>query len=126
MHQGIAYFVNRAGVCYGLNSTTGQEIFAKRLKGSTWATPIALGQQIFFFARDGQINILTAEASEPSLTFWNGLPEPPKAGPQETSSGNGRPGSMDYGPVLYAAAWCGDSFLLRRGTRLYRVAVGKH
>lgn len=122
VHDGLACFVNRQGVCYALNADTGKEAFVKRLKGSTWATPIALGHQIFFFSREGQVSALSTTSSNQKITTWDGLPEPPKPEPasEEESAG---PAGMSTGPVLYAATWCGDAFLLRRGTRLFSVAA---
>ena len=128
VHQGMAYFVNRRGVCYGLNAQSGEEVFAIRLSGSSWATPIALGEQIFFFGRDGKVDVLSMVNSMPSVTTWDGLPAPKESSGSterqvQDQDAVRRRGPMSYGPVVYAATWCGDSFLLRRGSRLYAVAV---
>jgi outer membrane protein assembly factor BamB len=120
--DGMAYFVNRAGVLYGLQADSGEEVFAKRLKGGTWATPIAVGQQVFFFGRDGKINILDQDASNPKLSIWDGLPKPGKpATPQAEAARSGPSGAS--GPVLYAAVWCENLLMLRRGDRLFAVNV---
>jgi len=122
VYDDMAFFVNRAGVLYGLKADTGEEIFAKRLKGSIWATPITVGQQVFFFGRDGKVSILDRNAETPNISTWDGLPEPPKTAEPEGDTGRrGPPGAS--GPVLYAAAWCENVLVLRRGDRLFAVNV---
>ncbi len=120
VHDGVALFVNREGVLYGLNAEDGEELFAKRLKGSMWSTPVGLGKQVFFFERDGKVDILSDVATSQTLVTWDQLPQPPKS--EEPAEEGGRPSTFS-GPVLYAATWCGDCVLLRRGDRLFSVAM---
>lgn len=119
VHGDTAYFVNREGVLYGLNAETGEEEFAKRLKGSAWATPIGVGSDVFFFCRDGKVNQLT----EQKLSTWDQLPKPETAEAAEESQQQQRGPGAFSGSVLYAASWCGDQVLLRQGDRLASVAV---
>lgn len=119
VHNGVALFVNREGVLYGLNAEDGKELFAKRLRGSMWSTPMGVGDQVFFFERDGKVESLSDIAESQTLTTWDKLPQPPK---QEEPAAGGRP-AMFSGPVLYAATWCSDRVLLRRGDRLFSVAT---
>lgn len=121
VHNDVAFFVNREGVLYGLKAVDGEEVFAKRLKGSSWATPIGVGSQVFFFGRDGKVDVLADVSDDPAISTWDGLPEPPKPETPPAGAGGGPP--TFSGPVMYAAAWCGDSVLLRRGDRLFSVAV---
>lgn len=127
VHNDIAFFVNREGVLYGLNAESGEELFAKRLKGSSWATPIGVGHQVFFFGRDGKVDRVSDLTGSQKITTWNKLPEPPL--PEEPSDSNGdeQPGrrgpAMSSGPVVYAATWCRDQVLLRRGDKLFAVQI---
>lgn len=123
-HNGVAMFVNREGVLYGLNAETGDELFAKRLKGSIWATPIAMGEQVLFCEKDGKIDTLSNIDSAQKLSTWDKLPEPPKPDPPAEAENEGR-GGPPSGPVLYAAVVIGDRLLLRQGDRLFSVAL-KH
>ena len=120
VHNGVAMFVNREGVLYGLDATSGEELFARRLKGSMWSTPIAVGDQVFFFERDGKVDTLSNITTTQKLTTWDQLPQPPK--PDEPAAEGGRP-PMFSGPVLYAATWCDDLVLLRRGDRLFAITI---
>ncbi len=120
VHRGIACFVNRAGVVYCLDAATGEERFAKRLKGSTWATPIAVGPRIFFFDRDGGVAAMSETDSDGEITWWN-LPVPtPKSDKARSAESES---ATSAGAVLYAAAWLSDTVLFRRGDRLFAVGV---
>ena len=124
VHEGLAFFVNREGVLYGLNAESGEEIFAKRLKGSSWATPIGVGDQVFFFGKDGKVDRVSDLQGKQTVATWSSLPEPPKREEGEGTDGTARRGRpMFSGPVMYAAVWCGDEVLMRQGDRLFAVAV---
>ncbi|MCA9077894.1 MAG: PQQ-binding-like beta-propeller repeat protein [Planctomycetaceae bacterium] len=115
-HQGLAYFVNRTGVLYGLDLETGEERFAERLSGSSWATPLGIGDQLYVFGRDGKIDVVANRDGRPAVTAWDTLPadpEPPAEGAAESVTGS----------VLYAAALCDNLLLLRRGDRLFAAKV---
>lgn len=121
VHEGVAYFVNREGVVYGLDARTGQERFAKRLTGSVWATPIGIGPQVFFFCRDGRANRLSEPLTGPTISTWDRLPEP--ADREQPARATDGPAVGSAGAVLYAASWCGNRLLLRQGNRLAAVAL---
>lgn len=103
-HAGTAWFVNRAGVVYGLDVNTGEERLARRLAGSTWATPLGVGERVFFFGKDGRVNVLSGTGESPDIALWDALPSDPGAG-----------------GTLYAATWSDPYVLLRRGDRLFAV-----
>lgn len=115
-HDRLAYFVNRSGVLYGLDLDSGEERFAERLEGSAWATPIGVGDRLFVFSKEGSVSLLTQPASARKLTTWAALPADPAA--------TGQAGPF-AGSVLYAASWCGDIVLLRRGDWLFAVRTEK-
>lgn len=119
-HLGMAYFVNRTGVLYGLDVATGEERFAERLTGSNWATPIGLGNRVFFFDKDGRISVLSADAVAHDISVWESLP---KEAALESGEAEASADGPPTGSVLYAAAWCNDRLLLRRGDRLYAVGL---
>ncbi len=109
-HDERAYFVNRQGVVFCLDSETGEEIYAKRVPcGSVWATPLALHGNIYLFGKGGVTTIIES-ADELTEISTNDLWE-------ATSQ---RAGAMG-GPVLYAATPLEKSLVLRRGDTLYCV-----
>lgn len=116
-HDGMAYFINRGGVLYGLDLQTGEERFAERLEGgSAWATPIGIGNRVYVFGKDGRVNVVEGRDADLAMTTWESLPSDPE--PAEA----GRAGRFS-GSVLYAAVWCDGLILMRRGDRLFAVRV---
>lgn len=122
VHNSTAWFVNREGVVYALDAETGREKFAKRLSGSSWATPVGMGAETWFFARDGRIDRLSHAAQTTTVETWNTLAEQLQPQTKEPAGANaGPPGSS--GPVMYAAAVCDGYLLLRTGTQLFAVSI---
>ena len=115
-HNGMAYFVNKTGVLYGLDLETGEEQFAERTAGSIWATPVGVGDTLYLFGKDGRISVVSGEGDTREVTTWESLPaDKPEA--------EGEASGPFAGSVLYAATWCNDLILLRRGDRLFAVAA---
>jgi len=114
-HRGNAYFVNKQGVIYCLDLVNGKEKYAKRTAGSVWATPIASGERMYFFGKNGITTIVKAgdaflKIAENDL-FTTGQEESkPTAAPTAPAMG---------GQVLYAAALDGERLFLRTGRVLY-------
>lgn len=113
VHNGKAYFVNRQGVVYCLDVENGNEIYMGRASsGSIWATPIASGDQIYLFGKNGTTTVLK-DAKELTPISTN------KLWAEEKPQGDA--GGPSGGSVLYAAAPIGSQLLLRRGDILYLV-----
>ncbi|MEM1303558.1 MAG: PQQ-binding-like beta-propeller repeat protein, partial [Planctomycetota bacterium] len=113
-YGGHAYFVNRSGVVYCVDTATGDEKYAKRLPSSIWATPVASGENVYFLGKDGSVAVVKSGSSFELLAegaLWPGA--------AAAAGGGGPPGGG--GPILYAAAIANDALLLRRGDRLYCV-----
>jgi len=114
-HRGHAYFVNATGVLFCLDLETGEERYSNRLGDSIWATPIGLGERIGFFGKGGVVSLIAAGPEFTKLaenaTWEVAVPE-----------AGARPGGGFGGPVLYAAVYVQDRFLLRRGETLYCIA----
>ena len=60
VHRGCVYYVNKVGAVFCLDDTTGRSHYARRIAGPCWATPIAAGDHVFFFAKDGTTTVLQA------------------------------------------------------------------
>ena len=54
------YYVNKVGAVYCLDVSTGQRHYVRRIEGPCWATPIAAGGYVFFFAKNGVTTVLEA------------------------------------------------------------------
>lgn len=112
--RGHAYFINRSGVIYCLDVESGQELYTKRTDGSAWATPIANGNHIYVFGKNGNTTIIEAGREFRKIAtnaLW-----------QDQSNGERSPRTS--GSVLYAASISGSDLILRTGNRLYKIGNG--
>lgn len=60
VHAGQAYWVNRSGVVYCFDAATGEANYIKRTNGVCWASPVGLGDRVYFFGKDGVTTVLAA------------------------------------------------------------------
>ena len=127
VHQGFAYWVNRVGVVYCIDVATGEQKYAQRTKQSCWATPLPLGDRIYFFGKDGVTTVLAAGPEFKELAaneLWpadtpptdNGAPKP-----DETSTERKQASAMFSGPTQYGVAAVSGSLLIRVGSHVYCV-----
>ncbi|WP_339729568.1 PQQ-binding-like beta-propeller repeat protein [uncultured Gimesia sp.] len=58
--QGLAYWVNKVGVVYCFEAETGKQVYVKRLGQPCWATPLGLGDRIYFPGKDGLTSVIAA------------------------------------------------------------------
>jgi len=111
-HRGLAWFVNRSGVLFALDLQTGEEKLAKRTASSIWATPLASGDKVYLFGKNGVTTILNSGTDFAVIAenrLWN----------EESSSSSDPTGGGQ--PTLYAAAAADGLLILRRGDRLFMV-----
>ncbi len=126
MHQGLAYWVNRVGVVTCLDATTGESLYSERLKQSCWATPVAVGNRIYFFGKDGTTSVIAAGRSFELLGEMEWLdpdqipPESTKLG-EETTEERQRGSAMFSGPTVYGVAVAGNRFVVRIGNQVYGI-----
>lgn len=52
------YYINRVGVLYCLDRPTGREHYTHRLPGPCWATPIAAGDRLYIFGKNGTATVV--------------------------------------------------------------------
>ena len=60
VHRDSVYIVNKAGVLFCLNLETGSIRWTTRIGSSTWASPIAAGDTLYFFGKDGDTTVMQA------------------------------------------------------------------
>ena len=100
VHKGRVYMVNKAGVAFCLRADSGEEIWHSRLEGQCWASPIGLGDRVYFFGVGGVTEVVEAGDRFTRLA-------------RNSLSVEGR---------LYGTAVAEQGLLLRYGTELVRVA----
>lgn len=121
-YQGVAYFVNQVGVVYAHDLASGKELFAERIDGSCWASPVGAGGHVYFFGKDGTTTVLKAGKEFEKVAsnkLWDGKPKPKDGG--ETGGGKG-PGAEYGDPIVYGVAAADGAFFVRTGGQLFRVA----
>lgn len=122
-YQGYAYWVNRAGVVYCLDLKTGKPAYTNRIQESCWATPVGLGDQIYFFGKNGATTVLKAGGEFEVVAenkLWTEEAPPVNNVPQAEETGQrARSAAMFSRPTLYGVALVNDYLLARTGSQLF-------
>lgn len=131
VHQGYAYWVNRVGVVYCIDANTGEQKYAQRTKQSCWATPIAAGDRIYFFGKEGATTVLAAGPEFKELAvneLWStGSPPSDNGAPKvdDTSAERQQANAMFSGPTQYGVAAVDGSLLIRVGSHVFCIRESK-
>lgn len=67
LHQGHLYSVTDMGVAQCLDATTGQPVWTKRLGGGYSASPLLVGNAIYFFSHEGKTTVLSTSGRAEEL-----------------------------------------------------------
>lgn len=93
--------INKAGVLHCIDRGRGDVRWRHRLAEALWASPVAIGEHLFFFGKQGQTTVLTVDDDGPHVVAENTLPT------EET---------------VYGVAAAADSWFIRSGMQIVRVA----
>jgi outer membrane protein assembly factor BamB len=127
-HQGLGYWINRTGVVQCVDLQDGSLVYAERLDESCWATPLAVGDRIYSFGKDGITTVFSAGREfkkRASNRLWDnesGAADPAAAAREETPQRRAAAATFS-GPIQYGYAVADERFLVRTGNRLY--AIGR-
>jgi hypothetical protein len=111
---------------------TGEQRYAERIASTCWAQPIASGDRIYFFGKNGLTTVIRAGPTFEKLAtnaLWDAenppLPDPSLiAKPESADVSKGTPrfqGDEYLDPLVYGVAAADGAFFVRIGTRLYRI-----
>jgi outer membrane protein assembly factor BamB len=104
VHQGLVYFVSKAGIAYCLDLSTGTEVWRQRLgTGESWASPLAVGDRVYFFNNEGKTFVLRTGREFQQLAV-NTIPDLER---------------------IYGVAAVENALLLRSGRRLIRLSESR-
>lgn len=103
-HQGLAYYVNRSGVLFCLDLETGEEVYSARLEEGIWASPLPVGDRIYFIGQKGTTTVV-------------------KAGRTFEKLAENRLASADGGETQYAVAAVPGHLLIRCGESVYCIGT---
>lgn len=96
VHDGRAYFVSKSNVLGAVDLAKGEKLWTERLPDSTWASPLAVGDRIYFFCKDGTTVVIR------STTAFEKLAE----------------NKLTVEGRVYGVAVAHNGFLIRSGNRL--------
>ncbi|MEM9481128.1 MAG: PQQ-binding-like beta-propeller repeat protein [Verrucomicrobiota bacterium] len=102
IHDGKAYFVNRAGALQASRIETGEMLWEERLDDGTWASPINADGQVYFFSKNGTSTLLDATVDDFTVLEKNSLTVPEE-------------------DRIYGVAASNDRFFFRTGRMLWAV-----
>ena len=109
-HRERVYVVNKVGVLTCLDIDTGKELWTSRIGSSTWASPIAAGDRLYFFGKDGDTTVIQLPSKQLSESYTD---IPPKVSINLLATES----------RVYGVAAINEVFLIRTGKRL--ICVGK-
>jgi len=118
-HEGCCYWTNPQGVLFCLDSTTGKQHYSKRLPcGACWATPLGIGDRIYFFGKEGETVVVKSGSTFEQLSQGNFVLDRDAENDKVAAApGVGR----SSGPSIYAGIAIEGAMLIRVGDALYRM-----
>ncbi|MEM9291903.1 MAG: PQQ-binding-like beta-propeller repeat protein [Acidobacteriota bacterium] len=102
LHGDCALLANKAGVVACIDRTSGEVRWRQRVGESSWASPIAAGDYVYYFTRRGLTTVLLPGASEATVVQENKLPT------EDT---------------VYGVAAVPGAFLVRTGSEVVRIGT---
>lgn len=130
-YRGLVYYVTAAGIVYAVDAGTGKEVYSERIESPCWASPLALGEHVYFFGKNGVTTVIKAGpvfekvASNP---LWDTQNPPRTKEPFSTTPNNPAnagaaratsPDALD--PILYGYAALDGQLVIRLGSHLFGV-----
>ena len=103
LYRGIVYFINRAGTLQAQSLSNGKQLWEYRLPDGCWASPVAAGDRVYCFCKNGETVVLGAEGDKPQILSQNSI-------------------QVAEDDKVYGFAVAGNRFVLRVGKEL--IAVG--
>ncbi len=119
IYQDCVYYPNTVGVLACLDLKSGKEHYSQRTPGGCWASPVAVGDRIYLFGRNGVTTVVQAGPKFKLLAtskFWNEVQS-------DTAATKPREGGMAaFGdPILYGVALIDGVIIARSGTELFAI-----
>ncbi len=142
VHQGLAYWITKIGIVFCFDAQTGEKVYSQRLGGSCWATPLGVGERVYFFGKDGTTTVAQAGRTFKVLhknELITSVPQSSKTSTRPLSDDGqhkqdtnddasktdndpprrGRDGLLFAENVQYGYAVVGGSIVIRTGSQLF-------
>ncbi len=117
-YRGFAYWVGKGGILYCLDSESGKLQYKKRIGSSAWATPLGIGDRVYFFGKDGTTVVL-AVGSEFRQLASNSFDD--VSGEAEMAADETADEPKKNPRITYGVAAVSGSLLIRTGDVMYCV-----
>lgn len=119
-----ALWVNRTGAVFSYDAVTGEKLFTARIKQSCWATPVGVGDRIYFFGKDGVTSVLKSGRTFEILAenlLWDPetVEKDTRAIEAETDPNRKTSAAMHAAPEVYGVAIVNGRIVLRTGAKVY-------
>ncbi|MFO0846291.1 MAG: PQQ-binding-like beta-propeller repeat protein [Gemmataceae bacterium] len=126
IYRGCVYYLNTVGVLACLDLKTGKEHYSERTPGGCWASPVAAGDRVYLFGRNGVTTVVRAGPKFERLAtnrLWDEAKGPAADAYQgdRKEKGPGAMAAMFGDPILYGVALVDGLILARSGTELFAV-----
>ncbi|MEM6911841.1 MAG: PQQ-binding-like beta-propeller repeat protein [Verrucomicrobiota bacterium] len=102
INRETVYYINRAGTLQAQRLADGTQRWEHRLPDSCWASPLAAGERLYFFCKDGTGVVMDADPAQPTVLQVNTLPLEDKV-------------------IVYGFAVAPERFLVRTGRELFGI-----
>jgi outer membrane protein assembly factor BamB len=119
-----ALWVNRTGAVFSYDAATGEKLFTARIKQSCWATPVGVGDRIYFFGKDGVTSVLKSGRTFEILAenlLWDPetVEKDTRAIEAETDPNRKTSAAMHAAPEVYGVAIVNGRIVLRTGAKVF-------
>ena len=96
------------------------------MKQACWATPVGIGDKVYFFGKEGLTTVLAAGPNfqvlaENQTLDLNDLPKETTQMAEETTEERRRSAAVFSGPTVYGAALAGDMLIMRIGNQVIAI-----
>ncbi|MFK7821024.1 MAG: PQQ-binding-like beta-propeller repeat protein [Planctomycetaceae bacterium] len=123
VHNGYAYWLNRVGSVMCVDVTDGKLAYQDRIE-TAWATPIGLGDRVYFFAQKKGLTSVLASGPEFKVLaknkLWNEEPADDSLKSAAAETGQRAAAASRFGgQTTYGAAAVSGSLIIRTGNMLY-------
>ena len=127
VYDDTALWINRTGAVFCYDAATGEKLFTERIKQSCWATPVGVGDRVYFFGKDGVTTVLKAGRTFEVLAenmLWDPetVEKDTKAVEAETDATRKVAAAMHAAPEVYGVAMVNGRIVVRTGAKLFCIA----
>ncbi len=126
--EDTALWINRTGAVFSYDAATGEKLFTERIRQSCWATPVGVGDRVYFFGKDGVTTVLKSGRTFEVLaenTLWDpeSIEKDTKSIEAETDPVRKAAAAMHAAPEVYGVAVVNGRIVIRTGAKLFCVAL---